>query len=302
MYSTFQSCYQEVLNRTRSLPQQSYLSPLKNAVNAVYQELCSWREWPFLQKTGRLTLVAPVNSGTLSGTAGGNQLSGTGTAFTLDMVGWYLRYGADNALYEITGVDPVGQVLTVSPSLSLTGVALDYSVFPFSYQLPSDFRMPEPITAFQLSPKMRFVGTRELQSDLINTRFGNPDRWSIAYRSSAPQTPQMVFFPFPSQPIVVQFLYLPQLPDLQGDSDPILIPSNYRRAIIEGAMAIFYRDVLDDPARAQISKAEYIQIRNQMCTDYGLWDDQPQLRPASFRGLQRRFGTDAVIERMVWRV
>ncbi len=302
MYSTFQSCYQEVLNRTRSLPQQSYLSPLKNAVNAIYQELCSWREWPFLQKTGRLTLVAPVTTGTLSGQAGTNTLSGSGTAFTISMIGWYLRYGSDNALYEITGVDPVSQTLTVAPVLSLGGTDLSYSVFPFSYSLPSDFRLPEPVTAFQLSPKMRFVGTREIQSDLINTRFGTPDRWTIVYRSDEPQTPQMVFFPFPAQPIVVQFLYLPQVPDLVNDSDPILIPSNYRRAIIEGAMAIFYRDVLDDPARAQISKGEYIQLRNQMCTDYGLWDDQPQLRPASFRGLQRRFGADAIIERMVWRV
>lgn len=302
MYSTFQSCYQEVLNRTRSLPQQSYLSPLKNAVNAIYQELCSWREWPFLQKTGRLSLTPPVTTGTLTGTQGSNVLTGSGSAFSLSMNNWYVMVGADQTLYEVTGVDVTAQTLTVTPSLANTYLAQDFSLFPFSYQLPSDFRIPEPITAFQLAPQMRFIGSREMQSTVTNARFGSPDRWSIAYRSSAPQTPQMVFYPFPDNPIAVQFLYLPQLPDLSADSDPILIPSNYRRAIIEGAMAIFYRDVLDAPERAQISKMEYIAIRNQMCVDYGLWDDPPQLRPKSFRGLQRRFGQDAIIERMVWRV
>lgn len=300
MYSTFQSCYQEVLNRTRSLPQQAYLSPLKNAVNAIYQELCSWREWPFLQKTGRLNLVPPVTVGTLTGIAASNTLTGSGTAFSLDNVGWYIQFGPDNVLYEITAVNPTAQTVTVSPNITITSLAQGYSMFPFSYALPSDFRIPEPVQAFQLSPPLTFIGTRELLTNLRNTYFSNPRKWSIVYRSANPQIPQMAFYPFTNISMAVQFFYLPQLPDLVNDSDPILIPSNYRRAIVEGAMGIFYRDVLDDPGRGQISTGEYIRIRNEMCSDYGLWDDAPQMRPVQFRGLGRRFGDDPVIERMMW--
>ena len=301
MYPTFSTLYTEVLNRTRSLPQQSYLSSLKNAVNSIYQEIASWKEWPFFQSTGRINTVAPLTTGTVSGTQGANSLTGIGTAFSISMKGWFIQVGSDLALYEVTAVDPVNQILTFNPQLTATYTGSTFSLFPFSYTLPSDFRMPEPVTAFQLTPKLSFIGSRELMSEMRHVRFDSPRHWSIVYRSSAPQTPQIAFWPFPETVLAMQFLYQSQIPDLVNDSDPVLIPSNYRRAIIEGAMGIFYRDVLDDPQRGQISTGEYIRLRSQMCTDYAFFDDPPSIRVSSFRGFSRG-GTDPVVERMVWRV
>ena len=301
MYPTFVTLYGEVLNRSRSLSQQSYLPTLKNAVNAVYQELCSYREWPFFQKTGYVNTIPPVTVGTLTGIAGENTLTGSGTAFSLANQGWYIQFGPDQVLYEITAVNPTAQTVTVSPNITITSLAQGYSMFPLSYALPGDFRIPEPVTSFNISPVMSFMGSRELLSRFPNAFFSNPKSWSLIYGAASPTVPQIAFWPIPNVSMVIQFLYLSQLPDLVNDSDPVLIPSNYRRAIVEGAMSIFYRDVLDDPGRAQICSMEYLKIRGQMCADYQLFDDPPKLRPMNFRGIARGRSADPIIERMLWR-
>ncbi|MDA8150172.1 MAG: hypothetical protein M0041_03405 [Nitrospiraceae bacterium] len=288
------------MNRSRSLSQQSYLPVLKNAVNAVYQELCSYREWPFFQKSGYVNTIPPVTIGTLTGIAGTNVLTGAGTAFTLENEGWYVQFGSDQVLYQVTSVDPTAQTLSVMPNITLTSLTQGYSLFPLSYPLPGDFRIPEPVTSFNISPVMTFMGSRELLSRLPNAFFSNPKAWSLLYGAGNPTVPQIAFWPLPNVSMAVQFWYLPQLPDLLNDSDPVLIPSNYRRAIVEGAMSIFYRDVLDDPGRAQICGMEYVKIRTQMCADYSLFDDPPKLRPMNFRGIARRRYADPIIERMLW--
>lgn len=305
MYGTFNAVYTECLNRARILSTSSYLAPLKNAVNAVHKEILTKKEWPFLAKTGRINTVAPNSTGTVSGTQGQSTVTGTGTAFSLSMVGWYIRIGMGPTLYEISAVNPVGQVLTLaSPLVDATFTGQIPIIFPFAYAFPSDFQIPEDMNGFLIEPNLRHVGVREFRS-LFSTFISAPPRfWAIEYRASDPQVPQLALYPIPDQEYALHFDYQQIVPDLVNDSDPILIPDPFRRSLVEGAMAILYRDVLDRPDRAAVSEGQKDRIVAEMANSLMPLDDQPEFAPIT--GHYRRVGRGCrgdgrTVERMTWR-
>lgn len=118
-----------------------------------------------------------------------------------------------------------------------------------------------------------------------------------------PQVPQLALYPIPDQEYALHFDYQQLIPDLVNDTDPILIPDSFRRSLVEGAMAILYRDVLDRPDRAQIAEGQSLRIMAEMANALMPLDDQPEFVPitAHYRKLGNRLGGDGIVERMTWR-
>lgn len=304
MYPTFLSVVTECLNRARLLSNSTYLGPLQNAVNAVNKEILTKKEWPFLAKTGRVNTSPPVVSGSVSGTQGQNTVQGVGTAFALSMEGWYVRIGMGITLYEITGVDVANQILTLaSPLVDQTFNDQIPTLFPYSYAFPTDFQIPEDMKSFQIEPNLRHVGVREYRGMFSTYISGPPRYWAIDYRESNPQVPQLVLYPFPDQAYALHFDYQQLVPDLVNNSDPILIPDPFRRALVEGAMAILYRDVLDRPDRAAVSENQKDRIVAEMANSLMPLDDQPEFVPITknYRSIGFAGRDGDVVSRMTWR-
>lgn len=303
MLDTFSAVYNAVLDRVRSLRTDSdYVALAQSYVNARHKELLAWKPWPFLQKSGALSLTPPVVTGTVAGTQATTTITGTGTAFTSSHIGWYLKIGSAQELYRVTAVAS-GTSITITPSLILENfTGQSYKLFALTYSLPADFRQPEEVDNFIAFPPMRFLGHREFRRKMSSPQFGIPEYWTLFWEATqtAAATPTIAFYPFADDYRQIQYDYTILITDLSGDGDAILVPDPYREVLVEGAVERFYRDVLDDPEKADRALGMMTRLREQMVGDYGFFDDQPQFVPHDYRKKKDLFDDEIVIDRMRW--
>lgn len=306
MYDTLNACTTEVLNRLGALSTQAdYVAQAVSYVNAVHKETLSLKPWPFLSKRGGITCTPPETTGSVSWTQGSPLLTGVGTAFTTVLpsppIGYFFKLGSSQNLYRIDTVTDATNII-VAPSIAeATASGVSYQLFRMMYAAPIDFRMPqEPNTVFE-RPPMRFLGNREFHRRYAESvQFGVPEVWTLIYdRISGIPEPLIGFYPPTNAYLVVQFDYTPLVTDLAGVNDPILIPDEYRELLIEGAQARFYKDVFDNPPKAEQAMGLHNKILSEMKSDYGFFDDQAQVVPFLYR--KKKDSTDdRVIERMAW--
>src|ERR1700693_150916 len=89
-------------------------------INRCYQEEVENRAWAFLRTSAVINASAPAQDAAIDVTQASPIITGTGTTFTPDMVGWQLRVGA--------GANAVG-MFTVQSIQSTTQLTLT-SVYP----------------------------------------------------------------------------------------------------------------------------------------------------------------------------
>lgn len=71
---------------------QETLNKVRSAINVYQRKICAKKRWTFLQETDRsFTLPQAINQGTISLTQFSNKVIGTGTAFTSEMVNWFIQ-------------------------------------------------------------------------------------------------------------------------------------------------------------------------------------------------------------------
>lgn len=285
MYNTFYGCYSEVLNRARQINNDpDYLQLSKSLVNETHKTALGKHPWPFLSKSGSILTTPFYSTGTISWTQGNATINGSGTVFTPAMTGWYLQLGSFNDLYRVTYVSATQ--LQIAPAAAPASAANQgFFLFPVTYALPSDFKLPEELDNFITKPPMGNVGEREFRRLTCYPRFGPPLKWALRWEASAlvAPVPLMAIWPFSDVPYVIHFDYTINTPDLVNDPDPILIPDQYTAIVVHGAMEWMYANVLDAPDRALKEMAEKDKLRNQMLQDYGFTDDAPQVVPYNYR-------------------
>lgn len=292
----------EVLLRCRAIDSDTdYLNLAKSYTNRIHKEALAYRPWPFRNKAGTLVTEPPYTTGTVSVTQNSGAITGSGTAFTSSHVGYYLKIGSAPDLHLVTAYSSA-TAITVSPVVAIaTASAQSFKLFRLGYALPSDFRLPNEPSNFETRPPMEFIGAREFRRKMSGPIFGTPEMWTLLWTLSATAAPvpTMGFFPFANTYTRIHFDYQTTITDLVGDSDPLQIPDEYRSLVVEGAMALMYRDVFDDPVRAKICQGEHDKLRNQMANDYGFFDDPVQMVPHNYRGSPRTVD-EAAIARTVW--
>jgi hypothetical protein len=299
VYDTFSQAYTEVLDRCRSINNDTdYVALAKSYVNKVHKETLAYRAWPFLNKRGTLVTQPPYTTGTVAITQNSGAIVGTGTTFTAAHVGSYLKIGSSPDIHLVTTYISATS-LTVDPVVALeTASAQSFKLFKMGYALPDDFRLPDEVDNFITSPPMDFAGAREYRRLISAPIFDIPTKWTLLWSQDGAPVPTIAFFPFALTYRQIHFDYQITVADLSGANDPIQLPDPYRAIPVEGAMALMYRDVFDDD-RANDCEAERVRLRNQMASDYGFFDDAIQLQPHNYRGTGMT-GDDLAIQRTVW--
>jgi hypothetical protein len=118
-------------------------------VNDALRELYSMGEFDFSTRSTRLTFAAPYDTGTVSISAAGTAVTGSGTTFTSAMVGRFIRFNGEAEQYRITAYGSATGITveTYLGSTSLSGVT--YVITDERKALPTLFRSFQSIVSHQ---------------------------------------------------------------------------------------------------------------------------------------------------------
>lgn len=136
----------------------------KDWVTNAFREVAERRRWSWLIRTGQIIVPNQYNTGTVACTLGLSTITGSGTAWTADMIGRQFRVGVNapiytiNAFYSATslGLDQVWGGSSISGA--------GYQIYQCFFPVPVDFH------AFQClwDPAMNWRLWLNIQQDELN--------------------------------------------------------------------------------------------------------------------------------------
>ena len=227
---------------------------VQNKVNNILRQVYDRRggRWYGLMTKGQIVAPGYYSTGTITATLGSPTVTGTGTAWTSNMVGWSLRQGFISPIYNIIAVDPVHQVLTLempwgNPSIVSSG----YFLTQYYYSFPN-VRFFYSVKNLQLM----FRIYTNVPVTLLET--WDPSRLQLFYtRVLATMPPdangnyQVEMWPAPSTQQAFPYLAFINPPVLANDGDPL--PPFIRADIIElGAIAeVLLHNPKDNPGYSE---------------------------------------------------
>lgn len=141
------------------------------------------QDLPYLSTDGALELVAPITTGTVAITNGSKTVAGTGTTFTLLMVGRKLRVAGDNAFYRIAAFVSTTEITLENNFLEPTVTTATFSIFKDEYKLPADLSKYKVLR--QISQQQSLVDIEPTAFDIFEpspTAEGSPN-FSILHGS-----------------------------------------------------------------------------------------------------------------------
>jgi hypothetical protein len=77
---------------------------------------------------------------------------------------------------------------------------------------------------------------------------------------------------------------------LTNDTDEPIVPLRARHAIVFNALYHWYRDRKDDATRAEMAKAEYIDLMRRILGDTNIGQDRPRIIPYRLSGRRAVLG------------
>lgn len=109
-------------------------------VRTAFQEIAESKRWSWLYKFTQFMIPAIYNTGTVTVTRNSNVVTGSGTAWTSDMVGRQFRTGTTAPIYTIVSVDSSTQLTLDSVWGASTASAQNYQIYLCFITMPNDFQ------------------------------------------------------------------------------------------------------------------------------------------------------------------
>lgn len=298
MLSTFEDCWQTVLNRAGlSTNAATYVLEAQTAVNQAYLTILSYRKWAFLRNTVQFETTPFITGGVVTGTAGQNTVNGVGVNWTGVSPNWSFVGTSDQTIYTITSVNTATGTLTLANPLTADINSTSYWLFPLTYPCPANCDTPVNDNLFIPQRRtLRYIEEWDMRRRLTNPVFGEPDHWSAFFNGTG--SPTIVFYPIPDQVYSWTFPYSMVIPSLVNSTDLIVIPEPYRMAIVELALAVIYSDVLNMLDMSMAAEKRGKALVQQLGRRYSTVLSDPYFQPYNFRKTLRN--TDPAVVRMTW--
>lgn len=198
-------------------------SKVRGAVNDVAtKEIGGKFDWNFLKVSSSLTTESKYNTGTVSGTTGGTQLTfSTDTVIASTIKNWKIKISGNDVVYDFTYSDATGG--TVNPPLAGTTnpSSTTYALFKPVYALAGDFdRFPVKggLILWQGGRKTILSEKRHIQYyDEYSASPGTPSCCRIVENDTA-GNPQVELVPPPQYGIALSYDYFRHMNPLSQSS------------------------------------------------------------------------------------
>jgi len=270
----------------------------KLLINKRYWMVVNAYPWPWLfEKTTLLTTVK-YDTGTVTATNGSTTITGSGTTFTSAMVG---------RKFKVTGFE---EVYTISTFTSATEITLDnefngttddeytYVIFEDLVTLPSDLDNIVALRQARTPKELDCVGLRELFAyDPVPDEESSDPKYYAYYVPDSNENQRIMLYPAPYRQIVLDLEYKKVITELSDDSDEPLIPQQYRKMLIDGAVADIYiikRDTAKD-LRFEVLENKFNKMLFAMYNKYKATDDRKRITFHTKR--QHRLDLQSLINR-----
>ena len=206
---------------------------------------------PEMRKRASLNVTAPVTGQQAAVTYGSASLTSTDDPFTSAMTGAIVRVGTDTAFYRIATVVGIGSVTLDRPYLGDTNADTTCDIAIDRYELPSDFsellgktmlNMVTGQTVDEVDPSQM----RKNKAD-IGVAYGSvvaePQTFVVHGKTDDNANRYIHFDYFPDQVYGFEYEYEIKHPDLNTDTQEILIPDHMFLAITDAILARAKRDL-----------------------------------------------------------
>lgn len=188
--------------------QAKTVSDCQRAVVTAYREFNASYRWSYLWQRGRLSLVAPYSTGTITYTHSTRALTlASGTWPTWAEFGTVL---ISSVAYEVASRDS-GTVLTLSvnsnPGANVAA-GTSYSIYRDTYPMPCDFQSTHDMIESSTSHVARFVSPQEwLSCQRPTSSTGKPNWFTVTTDPNYMGTMAARFSPRPDQAYSFDFIY-----------------------------------------------------------------------------------------------
>ena len=265
---------------------------LKKWVNNAYRRVIDERLWYGLMLRGQVTVPQAYNTGTAAFTLGSATVTGTGTAWIVDMVGRQIRAGFSTGWYNIKSVNPATQTITLDLPWGNPSVTSGYQIIKTWVSLGYNIKMVLEIVNQRQGWRM-VSGIPQAAINRWDT-WRTTTGWSYALANREPTAdgqPQYEIYPAPTFQQVFPFLAYTQAPDMANDdsfpaafirSDVLVLAAIKDALLFRGKSSKYY-----DPATAAMKEREFKAEVEKMKLnddnlypkdwqwDYGKWDFHP---------------------------
>ncbi len=221
------------------------------------------RKWWWLEAETRIPLFATYkgtgDAGTVSGSAGSDQLTFVTTALQTDgvLAGDRFQKIGDTQYFDVETVDSELTVTLTSDLPEAIAAGSTYRIVRPYYLLPNTLtRTRVEVLYPEQGGTIDFLPWSEYQRHIANRgqpiAEGSPCRASLYSHTSG--QPRIYFDYSPDKAYDVVLPYQTDITELTADGEVPLVPSKYRRIFVYGIAARFLIDVLDDTGGAVYEK------------------------------------------------
>lgn len=275
----------EILQWNPDAPATMVKTWLNNSYRAVVDE----RLWYGMMVRGQVQVPNQYNVGQATFTLGSPTVQGTGTGWTIDMIGRQIRSGFQTGWYNILSVNPTTQVITLdlpwgNPTVTNVGYQMVKTWISLGYNIKYVLDMVNQRQGWRLGVNIPQQAIN--QWDTWRTTTG----WTqiLAHKEpTADGSPQYELWPAPTFQQVFPFWAYTQPPDLTEDGS---FPAAFIRSdiIVSGALkdALLFRGKNSkyfDPNTSALKAREFLLALEKMKSvdndlyqkdvqwDYGQW-------------------------------
>lgn len=137
--------------------------------------------WPWRWKDTAFQTVLNYETGSVEVTKGSRIVTGTGTSWTSDMEGRFLKLTRDNEMYEVLNVSSGTDLVLSLPYIKDSSSGLAYLIWKKYYYLDPDVPYSRSLNLYQWPHEVNPIGRRELDA-LFNQSHtpGFPEAWALS--------------------------------------------------------------------------------------------------------------------------
>lgn len=178
------------------------------------------KTWYGLFIKGQLVAPQATTQGQVVATLGSNSVTGTGTAWTTELIGQQFRIGYNNPIYSITDVDAVNQVLTLELPWGSPTITSGYFIIQNYFNFGPNIKYVKTAVNMQLGFKFYLHATQDTLNTLDPWRQNQNFPFIVAGMPAAPDGSYLSEL-YPASWIQQAFPFMAyvQPPNLVNDND-----------------------------------------------------------------------------------
>ena len=241
-------------------------------MNDAQREYWSMATPDHTQRSTRVSLAVPYTTGTVSISAGGTAVTGSGTTFTSAMVGRFIRFNGEAEQYEITANPGASATaLTIETYLGTSNLSgVEYVISEDRKAMPTLFRSVHQVVLsnasgargqlYYLEPRS-FEQMNHMRQSYLTAVYPYffCTKW-VAPSSGNVPVGYIYLYPNPSVAQIVTIYYNTWPALLSTGTDEFSVPYEHEGSIRELLLAFLYRENRDPNWMAQLDRARKVTL------------------------------------------